>query len=238
MSPRTASLLVVVLAAAPAAADDDADKYKAMDAARLAIVDALDKRDAAAFEPYVGDSLETSGLWFSTASCRTRFSTARVKIGKDLRALVDCFAPLGVKQSGLLVHYGPGVTMSVKLDVTDGKAKLTKLSAFAGDPAAPEIFGKIFESHRTAGNPIVPLDDAARTELADFPRGVVAFKACVDKAGRVNRHTLVELDKRTALAKAIGKAVRTWKFKPFTIRGKPLAVCAVAFVRASDHQKP
>jgi hypothetical protein len=43
--------LLATLAASPALADDpnsDA-KFKAMDAARLAIVDALDKHDAAAF---------------------------------------------------------------------------------------------------------------------------------------------------------------------------------------------
>lgn len=227
--------LLATLAASPALADDpDSDaKFKAMDAARLAIVDALDKHDAAALEPYVSGEVVTEGVWFSTPACRKRFSTAHVKAGKELRALVACFAPVNVIQTGLLVTYGPGITMTVKLDVTDGKATVTKLSSFAGDPAAPEIFSKIFESHRVAGDPKVALDDATRAELAAMPSGVAGFRVCVDKRGTVS-HQLVDLDAKSAIAKAIASAVKTWQFKPFEIRGKAIPICSIAFVRARE----
>jgi hypothetical protein len=176
----------------------------------------------------------TEGVWFSTPACRKRFSTARVKAGKDLRAFVACFAPVNVIQTGLLVTYGPGITMTVKLDVTDGKATVTKLSSFVGDPAAPEIFSKMFESHRVAGDPKVALDDATRAELAARPSGIAGFRVCVDKRGTVASHQLVDLDAKSAIATAIASAVKTWQFKPFEIRGKAIPICSIVFVRAKE----
>ncbi|MDQ3368789.1 MAG: hypothetical protein M3680_25450 [Myxococcota bacterium] len=233
---RMCSLLVLagVAAASPAVADD-ADKYKRKDAAQLAIVDALDKRAPTALDAYITGSVETVGLWFSTPSCRKRFSTARVKAGKDVRALVDCFAPLGVQQSGLLITYGPGVTLSLKLDVSDDKVTLTKLSSMTHDPAVADVFLKIFETHRLTGTAIIPLDGNARAELTGLPGGVGGFRVCVDKRGRVSSHQLFDVQQRGALAKAIAAAVRGWTFKPFEIRGTPIPVCTFAFVRASEH---
>jgi hypothetical protein len=232
---RTGVVLLTILAATPAFADDPNSeaKFKALDAARLAIVDALDKHDAAAFEPYVDHQVVTEGLWFSTPACRKRFSTASIK-AKDLRAFVACFAPVNVTQTGLLVTYGPGITMTVKLDVTDGKVTVQKLSSFVGDPAAPEIFSKMFERQRTAGDPKVALDDAARAELAALQGGVAAFRVCVDKTGKVKSHKMVDLDAKTAIAKSVAAAVKTWQFKPFEIRGKAIPICSVAFIRAKD----
>ncbi|MBA3498917.1 MAG: hypothetical protein M4D80_28420 [Myxococcota bacterium] len=132
--------LLATLAASPAVADDPSSdaKFKAMDAARLAVVNALDKHDAAALGAYV------------------------------------------------------------------------------------------------AGDPKVLLDDATRAELAALPGGVAAFRVCVDKRGAVASHEMVDLDAKSAVAKAVASAVKTWQFKPFEIRGKAIPICSVAFVRAKE----
>ena len=175
-----AALLTTVLLASAAFADDAA-KYKAMDAARIAIVAALDKGDAATFATFIpADGLVTEGLWFSTPACRKKFATTRVT-AKTAAAFVACFKPLGVTQGGLLVRVGPGVNMSLKIDVSDGKATLSKLSMLSGDP--PEVFAHVFEQNRIAGYDDIDLPERARAELDALPGKHIAFRVCVNAKG-------------------------------------------------------
>ena len=221
-----AVLLTTVLLASAAFADDA--KYKAMDAARIAIVAALDTGDATSFATFIpADGVVTDGLWFTTPACRKKFSAARVT-AKTAAAFVACFKPLGVTQGGLLVLVGPGITMSTKIDVTDGKATLTSLKMYAGDP--PEVFARLFEQHRTAGDDDIDLPDAARAELDARPGKLVAFRVCVNAKGAVTKTHFVDIDEKGALATAIVKGTRDWKFKPFTIRTGAIPVCGMGFM--------
>lgn len=229
---RLAALFCLLLAT-PVMADERPEKYRLMDEARIAVVRALDTKDVEAFAKLVGPDLRTQRLWFDTPACRKKFASARVT-AKQHRAFVDCFAPLGVTQRGLLVLVGPGVMMTPTIEVHDGKATVTKLSGVdTRRDNQPEVFFKIFESNRVAGDANLVLDDAAREELAAMPSGLAAFSACVDKTGAVAKHELLDIAPKGALAKTIAAGVRTWKFKPFEMRGKPIGACAVVLLRAN-----
>src|SRR5260221_8837837 len=130
---RVVMLVLVVAAARPARADE----YKARDELRLAIGDAVNKNDAAAFAAHVGGELKLEHMWFDTAPCRKRFGDAVVK-PKDIPALVACLAPLGMNATTLLVRYGPDVIVTLGMTISDGTAVLTALTgAFTRDREHP-----------------------------------------------------------------------------------------------------
>lgn len=86
---------------------------------------------------------------------------------------------------------------------------------------------------RTAGNDLVPPDDADRLELQNAGGGAVvgAFTFCVDPAGKVTKVKPLE---RTGFAnydRKLEAALSGWAYRPFVSEGKPIEVCsAVVFV--------
>jgi hypothetical protein len=223
--------LCLVLLSSIASADNE--KYKRMDAARVAIIEALDKGDAKTFATYLDTSLEVTDLWFDTAACRKKFGTAKVT-AKTVDAFVACIAPLHVHGRGLNVYYGPDVSVRVKIEVVDGGNKAV-LRSLAGqlsylDATLPEVWVKEFEKHRTAGDAII-LDEAARSELAALgeTKGVVVL-ICVDAKGRVKKTGTMPREAPKA-NQQIAAVTKSWTFEPFTARGKPIGACSTLVVK-------
>lgn len=228
--PRLHSLAAValVLVASPAAAD----KYAEMDKARAAVVTALDAGDHKTFAGYVGAQLETMRVWFDNAGCRKKFGNAKVK-PKDTKAFVACFKGLGVRQQGLLVHYGPDVSLTAKIEVDDaGKATLVTLSGDVGsDTKLPLIWRKTFDEHRTAGDEVT-FDADAQKELTAIGETGAVFDVCVDAKGNVKDvHTIMQVKKNGPVMKQVRAATKTWKFEPFVVRGKPAPACGRQIVK-------
>jgi hypothetical protein len=208
-------------------------KYAEMDKARLAIIGALDKGDDKTFASYIGSGFKAERVWFDSAACRAKFSNATVK-AKDAKAFVACFKGLGVRAAGLLMQYGPDVTLSVRIDVDDnGKATIAKLSGdVALDKSLPLIWRATFESHRKAGAQAVALDAAAQQELADIGDSGVVFEACVDAKGKVKSvRTIMSLAKNGPTMKQVHAATKTWEFEPFMVKGKAAAACGQQIVK-------
>jgi len=215
-----------------AASSAGADKYAEMDKARAAIITALDTGDHKAFASYVGAQLETMRVWFDSSTCRKKFGNAKVK-AKDAKAFVACFKGLGVRAAGLLVHYGPDVSLSMKIDVDDaGKATLVSVSGDVGsDDKLPLIWRKTFDSHRTAGNEVTFEADAQKELTAVGETGAV-FDVCVDAKGAVkNVLTIMQVAKNGPVMKQVRAATKTWKFEPFVVRGKPAPACGRQIVK-------
>ena len=212
-----------------------ADKYAEMDKARVAIIAALDTGDAKAFATYVGKDFKSSRVWFDSAACRKKFHDTTVK-AKDAKAFVACFKGLGVRAAGLLIHYGPGVSLSARIDVDDaGKATLASLSGdVVREKALPPIWKKTFEAQRKSGEPVV-LDAAARQELAAIGDTGVVFEACVDAKGTVSKvSTIMDLPDDGLTMTLVRAATKTWVFEPFIVKGKPAAACGTQVVKSKS----
>ena len=228
------ALALIALAATTASAD--VDKYKLMDAARLAIIAALDQGDAATFAKYIGPELAVDGLWFDTAACK-KLATTKLT-AKTAGALVACMKPLGVRGEGMLVFYGPGVELRLKIGVADGKATLSSMSgpgALATDPALPEVWQDLVENHRKTGTKSIPLDAAARKEIEAIPETGVVYHFCIDGKGRVVTVRTDEVAAGGTTAKQVAAEVKAWTFEPLTIRDKPVTVCTTETVKLAPH---
>lgn len=224
-------LLALVLTGGQAAvaAPPPDPKYAAIDAARASLVSALDRGDAAALTELLDATpVEVKDLWFDTKACRKKWKQASLTT-KTASAFVACMKGLSVSAVGMSVYYGPGVSLTVKVEYVDGKAVLRSLRGdpVAIDPALPTVAAKKLVAQRTEGQDIV-LDQAARDELAAAGDSGVVVKACVDAKGTVkSRGLLPKVAAKGPTATAVQAALAGWKVTPFQVRGKPSAACAM-----------
>lgn len=220
--------MVLLLFVATAHADDRKEEFRQRDAARLAISEAVNKGDAAAFAGYVGDGITTADLWLDTPPCRKRFSDAKVT-KKDVPAFVACLSPLGMDAKTLLVRYGPDVIVQLGWKYDGGKTTLVSMKGdgMMTSKQYPQVWIDAFEKHRTAGDLKIAFDDKARAEIEESDAGGALFEVCVDAKGNVASVVprMVAADGPTA--KALKAATKSWKFDPFLVRGKPATACAL-----------
>lgn len=211
-----------------------ADKYAEMDKARLAIITALDTGDGKTFATYIGKDFKSERVWFDTAACRTKFYDKTVK-AKDAKAFVACFKGLGVRAAGLLIQYGPDVTLSSKIDVDDaGKATLVRLSGdVVREKKLPPVWRKTFEAHRKPDAQEVILDDAAQQEITGIGDTGVVFEVCVDAKGKVFKVVtpMPNLPANGPTMKQVAAATKNWQFEPFLVKGKAAAACGTQNVK-------
>ncbi len=230
---RSIALVLVLIGVRPAVAAPPDPKYAAIDAARAALVSALDRGDAAALTELLDATpVEVKDLWFDTKACRKKWKQASLTT-KTAPAFVACMKGLSVSAVGLNVYYGPGVGLTVKLEYVDGKAVLRRLSGdpVAIDPALPTVAAKRFVAQRTEGQDIA-LDQAARDELVAAGDTGVVIKACVDAKGTVtSRGLLPKVAAKGPTATAVRTGLGGWKLTPFQVRGKPFGACAMLVVK-------
>jgi protein TonB len=99
-------------------------------------------------------------------------------------------------------------------------AIIVQLLAAAGADEAPlRIGGDVARPERILGPPLVYAELARRARL----QGVVIVEATIDTQGKVvDAHILKGMP--MGLDRAALDAVEKWKFKPATLRGKPVKV--------------
>lgn len=220
---RHASLAATLLACGTAHADKD---YAEMDKARIGVVAALDKGDGAELAKYIGKELKLERVWFDNATCRKKFSDAKVT-AKQASALAKCFAGLKAWQVGLNIYYGPGVLLSTRFKIEDGKPIAWSM---AGDvnsnTTLPHVSGKSFGEARMTGAPTISFDQAALDEIAAVPDTGIAYDVCIDAKGKVTKTTPLMVAANGPVAKQIRAATKSWTFKPFELRAKATTVCA------------
>ncbi len=211
-------------------------------------------KDVAAMTRLVRGSVVNGGLWFDDATC-ARFApgeVARDSLGEFARCLVGLGLTKSPRSDALgdvvVMTYAPGFEVQARVvNEPDGPrlAWIGFASRSEGD-ALPTISASTLESSRDGGSPDgpVPVEVARALDAEPLPRMVTIggksqpwttrfqftwVKVCIDESGSVSNVTPYET---TALAhqQAVVDVAKTWHFKPFTVQGQPVPVCAMSRV--------
>lgn len=88
------------------------------------------------------------------------------------------------------------------------------------------------EANRIAGgSPIAPPDEVMQAIKKSGTPAVGAEKLCIDERGAVSSVTILKSTGYEAYDQTIVSEMRTWRYRPFLINGKPAPVCtAVTFI--------
>jgi len=96
----------------------------------------------------------------------------------------------------------------------------------------------MLEGHRIAGDKnVVPDNDTKlKIQASGKDRVVGSFKLCVKDTGDIASVTVLMSTGFTAYDARIEAAMKTWKYSPYFVDGKPVPVCtAVTYIHT---QKP
>jgi TonB family protein len=85
------------------------------------------------------------------------------------------------------------------------------------------------EARRLSGsNKVLPSADVRRAMLAAGDRRTMAvMKLCITRGGAVGTLELVQASEYLAFDEQVRNAIQSWSFRPFTINGAAVPVCAV-----------
>lgn len=100
-------------------------------------------------------------------------------------------------------------------------------------PSSRNIPSKMLEGLRIAGDKVILPDENTKLAILDSGRERVigAFKLCIDEAGRVSEVKAIRSTKVPSYDRTLLQAMRAWRYRPYRINGKALAVCtAVTFI--------
>ena len=105
-------------------------------------------------------------------------------------------------------------------------------SGSAGTPPAPPLNAPptALERNRIAGDKNIVPDDATKNEIAKrrVPRVIGSFKLCLDITGDIADVKMLKSTGFPAYDARLQEGIRTWKYRPFLIDGKPTPVCSAA----------
>lgn len=181
-------------------------------------------------------SVTNGGLWFDDADCAATFQTPGEVKQDQLSAFGQCLATLKLQASArkdalldvAVMHYAPGFEVQARIVEEKGGPHLTWIGFAArrtpDEPATITV--DAFESLRIAGDRNGPPAPQLASVLDSKRPEYTWLKVCLDVDGNM---TSVDTHASTSLeaTKAFRDAVSRWRFKPFTIAGQPVPVCAM-----------
>lgn len=200
--------------------------------------------DASKLRALMRGSVFNGGLRFDDAACAQGFGTPGEVAADRFDAFAGCLASLKLEPSAradwlgdvFVMQHAPGFELQARLVNDLDGPRLTWIgfaSRFAGDPDVPTITHAALERLRLGGDRNGPIDPAvgATLELEERPKGDgVAhswFKVCLDESGAITKAEPFTTTGRKSV-EAFASAIKlSWKFRPFVMRGQPLAVCAL-----------
>ncbi len=198
--------------------------------------------DPEQLEAMLQGSVVNGGLWFENAECATQFGTPGEVRPDQFSAFARCLATLRLEPSArkdalgdvVVMQYAPGFEIEARVVRELSGPRLAWIGFESQRDAAdraPTITVAHLESLRVAGDPHGPLDPAVAStlELDATPTSQAAYswiKLCLDDTGSVNAAHVHETTSVEA-SRAFVEAVQTWRFRPFTMQGQPLPVCAM-----------
>ncbi len=203
--------------------------------------------NASAFEELMSGSVVNGGVWFDDPECMRQFPSAGVIHESQFAAFAKCLATLHLQESPrraetpdtVILTYEPGFEIEVRtLDTYRGEYLLWIgfVSRYRLADALPTISREALEALRVTGTPNGPLDArvaaALTSELeprSDPGTAYAWLKVCIDGDGKVSSIRAREASSYSA-AEAFAAAARTWQFRPFVSRGKPLPVCSLVLM--------
>ncbi len=180
-------------------------------------------------------SVFNGGLWFEDLACANQFPAPEEIHTDRFVAFAHCLAGLHLHRSKrgdtlpdvAVFDYGPGFEVeALVLDRESGPvlAFIGFASRTGVSPELPTISGTALEALRVSGK----LDDVpAHAEALPTGRHSSAWlKLCLDGTGAIT--AVQPRDASTlAAARAFTEMARSWQFRPFTLQGQPIAVCAM-----------
>jgi hypothetical protein len=213
--------------------------------------DALAKAstDAGAMTRLLRGSVVNGGLWFDDPACGTKFPAG--EIADDLPGFARCLVGLKLVPSPrkdalgdvVVMTYAPGFEVEVRIVEDKDGPRLTWIGfeSRREQDKLPTISGDALESLRLSGDRDGPIDAAAagfgvedtvvemdkNRSVTSKPYTASWLKVCIDAEGTVTSADAFETTSYKAQVVFIA-AAKTWKFRPFTVRDRPIAVCAMS----------
>jgi hypothetical protein len=197
--------------------------------------------DPAKIEQLLQQSVTNGGLWFDDAACAGKFQTPGEVKPDAFPAFAKCLAGLKLQRSAredmlgdvAVMSYAPGFEVEARV-VNENTGPRLMWIGFVSRRAAeeqPTITVDALEALRVTGDRNGPLDPSLTGALVLDPTPISKaeytwLKVCIDGAGAVTSAHPYETTSLAATA-AFEDAVKKWTFKPFTIQGQPMPVCAM-----------
>jgi TonB family protein len=196
--------------------------------------------DAAAMTSLFADSVTNGGLWFEDPACK---ALPIGELPKDKHAaFARCLVGLKLQPSAredergdvVVMTYEPGFELELRMPSETNGPRLTWIG-FSGrrpEDKLPTISGAVLEASRLAGDHDGPLEGAVAAmldaELQGSPERVALtwLRVCIDGEGAVTSADPYETTSLKAQT-AFKAAALTWKFKPFMVGERAVAVCAM-----------
>jgi hypothetical protein len=193
--------------------------------------------DEAGFRKLLVGAVAYGGLWFSDSTCQAQFGSAGTVAPAAFDAFAHCVAGLHLRPTGRADSFDDTSVLTddngfeIEARVAAGKLDFIGFSARAsGWSDEPSITPATLESLRASGDPNASLsaDEVSRMVSVDdaTPHQTMHLRVCLAEDGRVS----TILPGSTTLyswVTAFSTIVRTWTFRPFTVGGKPMAVCSI-----------
>lgn len=229
------ALVALVLAPLVASADVETEAGK--------LAAAIRARNAKAVAKQLGTSLTNGGVWFPDAACAKRFATPGIVPATEIAAFARCLSKLELllstrgtaRPGGAVLTYKPGVEL--ELAFVGSQLRWVGMPVHdREDPLLPTLTVQAFEALRTEGTTL--LDDALRDKLTTDQQPASAWvKTCLDATGAVTL-TTHHRESGPGVGNAFVTAIKDWRFKPFTYRGRAQPACSLSLLTVPAAKAP
>lgn len=227
---------------------DTTDSATLAAASTVKLTTAIRARNVAAITAVLGTQFTNNGMWFPDAACTKRFESGGEVKGTDVGMFARCLAGFKVQMTtrqvaprdGGLLTVDPGIEIELAF-----KGETLRWIGFpsqgGADRALPMLTAQALEALRTRGTTVVDakVAQAIDLDLAQH-RALVAtswIKVCLDPKGGVTKLTSMWSSSGVA-TDAFLAAVADWTFKPFTVRGTPIAACGASLLAYPGTKAP
>lgn len=204
---------------------------------------AIAARNGDQLDKLLQNPFEYGGIAFRDSGCSRDFATPGT-ITEDRRGrFLQCLTTLGMQwnpervmfDTATFEHHG-GFTIEARLSLFEKHTRIYWLGyegRYSADDSLPTISQSTLETLRTQGSTDAPSDPATVARLAREPRtarstpySYAIFKVCVSETGETTIGG--RYDASSPIAESVlSELVTHWRFRPFLIAGRPVAVCAM-----------
>ncbi len=172
------------------------------------------------------------------------------EVSRGLLASPEAHAALlsaSASELGIGIRFGPEVSGRHKIYMTvlvrarsDGEV-MTAAEARAADgvpvpppapstpPPPPVVPPRLLEGWRISGSPAIVPDDRTKLVIANagLRKVIGSFKLCIAADGKVASVDRIKTTRLPAYDAKIMRQMRSWKYRPYEVDGKPVPVCTV-----------
>lgn len=193
--------------------------------------------DEGAFRKLLVGDVVNGGLWFADSTCQAQFGQSGTIKPDAFDLFAHCVVALHLRPTGRGDTIDDTSVLTddagfeIEAHVMAGRLDFIGFSGRApGVPELPSITPQTLESLRAVGDPnaTISADEARRVGLPGNPPPTQTehLRLCIAEDGQLS--TVMPASTTThASATAFSAVARSWKFRPFVVAGKPMAVCSI-----------